>query len=719
MRILIVLVVTVLAGVAGFAASWLIPPRYVAETSILIDSTHAGQAAAGQNDANRTATPTNADIAGQIEILRSTDLLTTVADRLDLANRLQSDNRGQPAFVGRLMALAGLDDGTAGSPSGNGLIPFLKNHLSVDRQGESSIVEVQYRATDNQLAADVANAVAETYLATRADAAPTPERDDLAAMEAEISTLQDRVRAAEGRLSDYRAKSGSSSTDGQRGLIARQVGDASAERGRVRAQKAEAEARATVVKDALAADGSLADLTTVVQSEVLERLRDDRTAVQSDIADLSVTLLDQHPRMKAARSQLADIDDQIRAGTERALKGLENEIRLLELREQNLTTRIDGLQAQAASAERDAAELVTLERTASVERDLLNSALRRYQAASSRSQSTAPVSADRVISAATAPDMPYFPDRSAIAAGAALAGFLLSTAFFLLTAAIGRVRTQPVSPRRDERSAAVGTTRNQVPPPAESDDDGESDPAVEDLAADLAKRRRNRVAEPAAEQQHSNDRLAGDDGAGIIDPHTDAEYSVSVVTGHLIAKSARLAIVVSPEGDKGSAASVMLARMLANDGRQTLLLDMTGSAYPSRMMVPQSRLPGITDVLVGTCTTSDAVHSDRLSDAHIMPQGTADAQTAMANAAELPAVIARLTDVYDIVVAECGPAGAEEIKPLVAEGQSAETIVSAVQPGDPLVRNCLADLRAAGFATVAVMSPGAGDPPRDPDRRAA
>ena len=47
--------------------------------------------------------------------------------------------------------------------------------------------------------------------------------------------------------------------------------------------------------------------------------------LKADIADLSTTLLDNHPRIRALRSQLADLDGQIRGEAQKVLKGLETQ----------------------------------------------------------------------------------------------------------------------------------------------------------------------------------------------------------------------------------------------------------------------------------------------------------------------------------------------------------------------------------------------------------
>ena len=197
----------------------------------------------------------------------------------------------------------------------------------------------------------------------------------------------------------------------------------------------------------------------------------------------------------------------------------------------------------------------------------------------------------------------------------------------------------------------------------------------------------------------------------------EVEHSVSAVTGHLIAAQTRIAVVVSPEGDMGSTTSVMLARMLANEGCQTLLVDMTGSACPSRMMVPQSGLAGITEVLVDACTIPEALHADRLSNAHILPQGGVNPAEAMHYGDKLPEVIDQVSKVYDIVVIECGPANSAGVKRLL-DGLDVDVIFSVVQPEEALMTEYLTDFHSEGFGELLMMTPGAGSP-NTPGRSAA
>ena len=137
------------------------------------------------------------------------------------------------------------------------------------------------------------------------------------------------------------------------------------------------------------------------------------------------------------------------------------------------------------------------------------------------------------------------------------------------------------------------------------------------------------------------------------------EVSVESAAEMLIAGGSTRAIFVSPEGDEGAAAAVMVAREVADAGLRVLLLDLTASGAASRPMLDSVSKPGITNLLVSEAQFTDAIHTDHYSDCHVMPVGTADPVRAMKAADRLPVIMQSLTAAYDVVVVECGASDAE------------------------------------------------------------
>jgi exopolysaccharide transport family protein len=722
-----VLSLMLIVSAAAFAISGMIPPRYLGETRILIENQEPVFSEAATRDTAQAQFLDERGVASQVEIINSTDLITAVAAKLDLADQPEFSAAANPSFLTSILSTLSLSQDPYNAPPEERLIEAFREHLTVYQVTNSRVIVVQFWSTDKQLAATVANAIADTYLAMQSGAKLDSNVDATAWLEPEIAELRDRVRLAEEKVADYRAASGLLMVDENATLANRQLADISTELGRVRGERADAQARASVMKQAVERGETSEDFTNVVESEIIQRLRDRQADIQSNIADLSVTLLDGHPRIKGLRSQLRDIGSQIKAETGKILRGLENEAELARLREEELIGQLNALKVDSARAGGEEVELRALEREAKAQRDLLEAYLSRYREAASRSdRGNLPADA-RVIASALVPAKAYFPKTVPIMIIAALATFLLSSIAIMLKELFSGRGLRPAGqrpeqsfPAHDEQPAVMDTPEIPVPDPIIDAQQTVPDTPPEVPTSEPSETRQGRMesandsskfGQPMAD---APPKFASD--AIIVEP--DAEYSVSAVTGHLIAKGTPLAVIVSPEGDKGSTTSVMLARMLANEGRQTLLIDMTGSACPSRMMVPQSDLPGITNILAGECSTPDALHADRLSNAHILPQGTIDPAMAMDHSSELPKLIEAVADVYDIVLIECGPANSDGVKQLL-DGHSVEMIFSVVQPEEKLITKYLTDFYSEGFDNLLMMSPGAGSSPTQPGRSAA
>lgn len=160
-------------------------------------------------------------------------------------------------------------------------------------------------------------------------------------------------------------------------------------------------------------------------------------------------------------------------------------------------------------------------------------------------------------------------------------------------------------------------------------------------------------------------------------------------------------VVVSPEGDKASAGTVRLLREFADHGKRAILVDMTAQGTVGLAMLDGTHLPGITDLLSGERRFNEVIHSDRFSQAHVVPLGEADPEAAMRSADRLPLILDALETVYDFVVVECGPSSSEQIR-RIADG-SAAVVMSIVDPDDKGVALAALDLDQGGYEDVVIL----------------
>jgi Mrp family chromosome partitioning ATPase len=169
-----------------------------------------------------------------------------------------------------------------------------------------------------------------------------------------------------------------------------------------------------------------------------------------------------------------------------------------------------------------------------------------------------------------------------------------------------------------------------------------------------------------------------------------AGMTVKAAAERLIDEGAARAVFVSPEGDEAVAASVMVAREVADAGLRVIFLDLTQSCAASVAMLESSVYSGITNLLCSQAQFTDVIHADLYSDCHVIPVGTADTERAMRAIDRLPIIMSSLSAAYDLVVVECGPANSEGLRRVV-DGESV-LFVGAIEPHDDSVVEATRDL---------------------------
>lgn len=703
-RWLRVVTVALVVTAGAFVLAWLATPLYHGETRLLIETRESvfTRPEASNSEADRPILDEEG-VTSQVQVIGSTDILKQVAKQLDLSSLPEFDEAADLSIFDRLFILMGLKNDPSEFPPEERVLKAFREKLNVYRVEKSRVIVIEFSSEDPKLAAAIPNAVADAYIAVSRDAKLESNSDATDWLKPEIADLTKRVKEAEEKVADYRAKSDLLIGQNNSVLATQQLSELATELSRVRAARAAAEAKAESMRSALKSGASLDSLPDVLSSTLIQRLRERQVQLKADIADLSTTLLDNHPRIRALRSQLSDLDAQIRNEAEKVLKGLQTEAKTAQLREQQLVADLNQLKAASARAGDQAVELRALEREAASQRELLESYLTRYrEAASRREHAYLPVDA-RIFSRAIVPAEPYFPKILPIVGAAFVASLLVMAIVTLLQElfsgrAMVPARGATFEPVGDVAMPPAGATARA--PAAEHEDHGpEPSPRARPvLPAGLAD---EPVGEPEPEPAPKPRPVS-----------MLGEVTIDKAAEKLIAGGATRAIFVSPEGDEAAAAAVLVAREVADSGLRALLLDLTSSGAASRPMLESGVYPGITNLLASEAQFTDVIHADLYSECHVIPVGTADPERAMRAIDRLPIIMNSLTTAYDVVVVECGPADADAIRRLVSS--ATEVMVSVIEPEDEVVAEAARDIEAGGFGKPTLVTPAGYEPPYSP-----
>ncbi|UXT40529.1 chain-length determining protein [Agrobacterium tumefaciens] len=714
--------ITLLAGGAAFVISSMMSPAYKGEARVLIESRAASFGASQQSNAPAEPVLDELTVSSQVQILQSVDLIKQVAKDMKLYELDEFDPEAHPSLISQLLVAVGVKKDPLQVLPEERVLKAFREKLQVYQVESSRVITVEFSSQDPKLAAAIPNEMMKAYIALQSGAKLDTSTEAARWLEPEIANLREKVREADRKVADYRASSDLLSAGQGETLATRQLGDISTELGRIRGERANAEARAEGVRSALASGRPLDTFPDVVGSPTIQRLKENETTIRSQISDLSSSLLEGHPRIRALRNQLDGIQRQIQEETRKVLASLENEANVSRLRERQLVQQLNMLKSESVRAGEQQVGLNDLEREASAQRQLLETYLARYREATSRAGSVDSTPADaRVISTAVEPREPYFPKTGAITIVVTLAAFLLSCIVVMLVELFTGRALKPMG-------------RNQVPPlsdppspsRAPADPDKTTDAPEQPVAArhetmqPAARAMPVAAYQPVAEEEERHvpavaaaaaipasqveDVAAAKEEAMEEEIDTDDDFSIDAVAGFLATRLAKpVAAIVSPAGDSGSTTSVMLARALSEMGRSVVLVDMTASACPTRLMAPEAGLPGVMDLLAGAAAFGETIHGDRLSDAHIVPRGNAQPREAMRAIDRLTMILGALSDAYDTVLVECGAVQISSLGKML-RNLPAEIIVSVPGKDSELLEKTLGELVAEGYEQALPMT---------------
>lgn len=698
-RRLRVIAITLMGACLAFVIAKVVSPEYRSETRILIEQrAPAFATTTANNDSSSGPLLDELNIASQVQILQSADLIKQVITNLKLYDHSEFASSGNSSALSSILIKLHLKGGAVDKAPEERMLDAFTGRLQVYQINSSRVIGISFTSRDPDLAASVPNAIAQVYLSMQSGAKLDSNSEATRWLEPEIANLREKVSEAEKKVADYRSANGLLQTSQTSNFATQQLADISGQLAQVRGDKANAEARAQAVRNALSSGRSTDTLADVSGSQAIQRLKATESTLESQISDLSTTLMEGHPRLKSLRAQLVDIRQQLNRETQRILASIENESKVAQLREQQLLAQSNTLKADSARAGEDEVGLNALEREATAERQLLETYLARYREATSRADKNSSPADARVVSKAVEPADPAFPKVGPIVVVAAVATFLLTAIVIMLAELFSGRALRPVgSVSRDERAATEISPHLQpeVPATAATVKHAEvpasllSVPADEALVQEMVA-----VADPAHKPPEPE---------VAQDAEEEEDFSIQSVADYLIDSGSRLAIAISPSGDDGSTATVMLARTIADAGNRVVLVDMTGTGCPSRFMAEHDELPGVTDLLCGEAAFADTIHPDRLSDAHLVPQGMSDIARAMRGADRLSLILDALGSAYDIVLVECGAAEVSGVARLTRSKET-EIVLSMPQPDEKQFMAAMTEFQKAGYEHIILMS---------------
>jgi polysaccharide biosynthesis transport protein len=616
-------------------------PRYTAEARITINAPEVRNAlderTPGRIWMNEQLVQTEADL------LTSTVLAQRAVDRLRLredpefnaALRTPKPLQVFMAKINPLNWLGSQDDEAAGedgdkksrttslSPSvreqmeNAGVVRAFLSKVAIKTPRRSYTIVVSYTSESREKAALIANTLAELYVLDRLEANFEEARRVADWLGERLEKLRKDVEIAETAAEEFRSRYGLRRKGEQRTPIKeQQLSELSSKLVIARADLAQRQARLNQVRELLRARGGIDAITDVLQSPLIQRLREQESQRSREMSEALKTYGDRHPRILGFRADLDDLRRRIADEVEKIASAIANEVVVAGAGVRELERELDKARQVSDQAGEAEVRLRELERQSDASRAVYEAFLTRFKRESEQQQVQRANA--RIVSPADIPSAPSYPAKRQT----------MTVALFI--ALIGGVALVFLLDRLDSavRSADEAEELTDLPTLA------------------MVPLNRRRAAGSVARDVLDNPR------SSLADAIRSLRTALDLGGG----ERHRVTMVTSSVPREGKTyVSLCLSLLFAKTYPRVLLIDADVHRPNMFRMLEVDGDRGLVQVLAGEMAVEDAILHDVAGGLDFLPAGKAPNVAEAVNGAGIAELIAHLSQLYDHIVIDSPP----------------------------------------------------------------
>lgn len=391
------------------------PPTYTSYAKILLGNPKAQFV---QQQSILPDSPLDvAQLESQLQILKSKAIAASVISQLKLEQDpdFTTPSKPLPRLFNRLMELLGgepqkREARTGDQPPSNEIISAFQDRLTAGRIGYSNVIEIGYSSSNPQRAAQIANTIANTYIADQLNAKFEANRTATAWLQQRLQELGQQALTAERAVNAFKSQNNIVAAGGKL-MDEQRVTELNSRLVAARAQTSDALARLnrfeTVVRlnDASAnsanpkLDASISDTLT---SPIINNLRQQYLEYARREAEFSARLGRDHLAVVNLRTKMRDLRNSILDEIRRLAEAARSDYEVAKQRQDEIEKQLAQAVSQSRATNSAESTMRELETSAKGYRSLYESFLQRYMGAIQ--QESFPITDARVISPASPPE---------------------------------------------------------------------------------------------------------------------------------------------------------------------------------------------------------------------------------------------------------------------------------------------------------------------------
>ena len=634
-----------IVAVLGIGALYLFnaKPVYTATASLIIDS-RKNQLFQQQSVLGEIPID-SASVESQVQILKSETIAISVIKDLHLAEDPEFSGSGGGlvgAVIGGIVQLFKSSAPASELESDRRTVEAFGSRLTVRRVGLTYIIEIGFSSFSAARAAQIANAVADSYVVDQLEAKYQATRRASFWLKDRIKELRDQASVAERAVVAFKTENNIVESGGR--LIGeQQLAELNSQLVTARSQVSEARAKLDRIQSILNADSPEATVdatvTDTLNSQVVTKLRSQYLDYASKEADWSKRYGADHQAAVSLRTQMQGIRAAILDELRRLAESYKSDYQIAAQREASIQKELSQTVSQSQETNQAQVSLRDLESSAQTYRALYDNFLQRYM--ESVQQQSFPITEARVITQASQPLRQSAPRPFFVLAISGFTGLLLGLGLARL-----RDLSDQVFRTSDQVEALLRTDCLAVLPK---------------ITATSAKPvLRN---SPGAEPPRSIQRNEGLYWQVIDEPFSrfsESIRSLKVATDlHNLNKQNKVIGFTSTLPNEGkSTIAGSFAGLLAQSGVKTLLVDCDLRNPSLTRSLAVGARSGILEYLAGSISIADIVWTDHSTNLDFLPAVT---RTRFAHSSDIigsdamKEMFDELQKIYDCIVVDLSP----------------------------------------------------------------
>ncbi len=618
-------------------------PIYEATAKIDVDRRIPAGVVGQEASQGLTGDDADAFMATQGELIQSDAVLRPVAERFNLLQK-EKQLAKLPAERARRKSDA----------------PVYLNKLKISRPVNTYILDISYRSPDPQLAADVANAISQSYLEHTFEIRIQSSNALSTFMEKQLDELRAKMERSDMALAQFERELNVINPEDKTNILSSRLLQLNTEFTNAQGDRVRKEAAFHSLQS-----GSVAAAEVSGQGEELNRLQDRVNQAKQHLATVASVYGPAHQEYRKAANDLAEVQRQFEEMRRSVAQRVETDYRQALTREQMLGKTVSETKAEYDQLNARSFEYQQLKREAETSKTLYSDLERRIKEAGINAGFQN--SSIRIADLARPPDAPIYPRKTLYM----ILAFLVSSVIAICAAVLADVLDNTI---RDPEQAAhaldtsvLGTLptvkemRRLLNPIARTLAAASAGSEADEAEGPIAFSGALEPADGAVTRRRSNHKHALYPASGKYEGISSYEEAIRTLRHSILLpdfdRNVRSILLTSAAPAEGkSTAIIHLAIAHAEQGKRTLIIDADLRRPSIQKKLNLNGTQGLSNALLGEIDWKDAViGSENWPELWVLPAGTASRRASDLIGSMMIDILDEAVKEFDLIFVDAPP----------------------------------------------------------------